>query len=138
MTPTQAVALCRLVKACCPQQQIDAYTPDAWGPLLEDKRFEDCQLAVQNLAKRQPFISPSEIRDEVRRIRNDRLDRTELPTPPRHLADDPVAELAWRKEAIRAIGDGREIPVPPEPDQLTPRDMRALPEFPSPPEEDAA
>jgi hypothetical protein len=73
MTPLEATTLCRLAKAMCPQQAVDEYTPDAWHMLLEDARFVDAKEALVNLARRQPFVAPSEILAEVKRIRGKRI-----------------------------------------------------------------
>lgn len=107
MTNAEAVLLCRYTKACCPQQQFDQFTPDAWFELLNDFRFEDCKLAVTQLAKRQPFVAPAEIRDEVHRIRTKRIDLGPTLTPPPDL--DPVATNEWLREARRRVADGEHI-----------------------------
>lgn len=109
MTPTEAVALCRLVKACCPQQQVDEFTPNAWHGLLEDLRQEDCLTAVKALGRRQPFIAPAEIRDEVRRIRNDRLERVDPRNliPPAELSD--LVQIEWLKDRRAEIADDRPL-----------------------------
>lgn len=59
--------LTRYVKACCPQQAIDEYTPDAWHDLLGNLGLADCRAAVAAVAKRQPFVAPAEIIAEVKR-----------------------------------------------------------------------
>lgn len=61
MTPTETVILCRLVKALCPQQAIDSYTPDAWHEVLGHLDLEECRQAVITAARRKPFIAPAEI-----------------------------------------------------------------------------
>ena len=99
MSPAEAVMLCRFAKACCPQQQFDEYTPDAWHELLGDLRFDDCKAAVVAVTQRQPFVAPAEIRTEVRRVRYDRVDKFGHIEPPPGLEDDPRAE--W--DAIAAI-----------------------------------
>lgn len=104
MTGTEALMLVRLVRAMCPQQKLDEYTPDAWAMVLDDLRFEDCRQAIKNLGARQVFIAPSEIRTEVRRIRRDRLDRTLLPIPPFDLT--PLQTLEWQRRVTRQIADG--------------------------------
>ena len=125
MTPSEAVALTRYVKACCPQQQIDGYTPDAWYDLLDDLELADCLAAVKVVCKRQPFIAPAEIRAEVRRVRNDRLAREIVPAPPPELTDEPGRYRPELQAAIRRIADDktkhlaiagpvREDPPPPE------------------------
>ena len=75
MNPAESLLLCRYVKAACPQQAVDKYTPDTWHDLLGDLDFEQASSAVKELCKRQPFVSPSEVRDEVKAIRARRIDR---------------------------------------------------------------
>jgi len=110
VTPSEAVALTRYVKACCPQQQIDDYTPDAWFDLLGDLSMADCHEAVKVVGKRQPFIAPAEIRAEVRRVRNDRLSREITPVPPREVADEPGRYRSELNAEVRKIADGLSIP----------------------------
>jgi hypothetical protein len=106
MTPREAVKLTRYVKACCPQQAFDEYTSDAWHDLLGDLDADECTRAVAEVAKRQPFVAPAEIRAEVRRIRNERLRNSDLAIPP----GDPADEESYRRSLAnirRHIGDGR-------------------------------
>ena len=109
MKPSEAVILTRLVKAACPQQVIDDYTPDAWFDLLGDLSFDDCRAAVVAVGQRQPFIAPAEIRAEVRRVRRDRIDRAIPAAPPAELADNPGRYRAELKAQIRRIADGRSM-----------------------------
>lgn len=67
MTNEETVLLTRYVKACCPQQAIDRYTPDAWHDLLGDLALNECRAAAAAIARRQPFVAPSEIIAEVSR-----------------------------------------------------------------------
>ena len=73
MTRPEAVTLCRLAKASCPQQAFDEYTPDAWFELLRDLRFEDCKDALFAVVRESPFVAPAEIRAHIKRVRSDRL-----------------------------------------------------------------
>ncbi len=66
MNSQEATALCRLVKAACPAQKFDEYTPDVWAPMLANVDFDAAQKAVVEIGKRQPWISPSDIIAEVR------------------------------------------------------------------------
>jgi len=109
VTPSEAVALTRYVKACCPQQQIDQYTPDAWHDLLGDLELADCLTAVREVCKRQPFIAPAEIRAEIRRARNDRLAREIVSAPPAELTDEPGRYKAELEAGIKRIADGRSV-----------------------------
>lgn len=110
MTREETVLLCRYVRACCPQQAIDQYTPDAWYDLLGDLRLDDCRQAVKAVAQRQPFVAPAEIRAEVRRIREERIGPAGPglgPVPPPADPDDPKGYLAAMRAQQRAVGDGR-------------------------------
>jgi hypothetical protein len=125
VTPMETLALTRYVKACCPQQAIDEYTPDAWHELLKDLNAEECRVAVTAVAKRQPFVAPAEVRAEVRRIREARLARTPLPAPAAELTDSPgryrdvllahVERIANGFGLLRAIGPGPIEGEPPRP-----------------------
>jgi hypothetical protein len=126
VTPQEAVKLCRLTQACCPAQKFDAYTPDAWMDLLSDIRFEDAAAAVKEVARKQPFVSPSEIRAEVRRVRSKRIAEDvihELHPPADLDPDDARAYISWLSEAIRALGDGE---VPEKPRNLVQGNVRQL------------
>jgi hypothetical protein len=111
VTPQETVTLARYVRALCPQQRFDEYTPDAWHDVLGAHRLDDARQACANLAARQPFISPAEIVAEVRRIRGARLgDTPPAYDPPR--GDETGAEYVARRRAqLAAIGDGREQPL---------------------------
>ena len=114
MTPREAIILVRYVKACCPQQAIDEYTPDAWHELLGDLALDDCRSAVAAVARRQPFVAPAEIRAEVARIRSDRIgpDGPGLQAiPPAADPDDVHAYKAALLEQRRVAADGRALPA---------------------------
>lgn len=125
MTAQEAVLLCRMAKAACPQQQFDQYTPDMWHELLGDLRFDDARMALVQVVKKQPFIAPAEIRDEVKRIRSKRLLDYGYVTPPAELADNPAAEQAWLYTTLQAIADGDIGPgdLPERPQELLTRIM---------------
>lgn len=110
MTPSETVMLTRYVQACCPQQHIDDYTPDAWYDLLSDLTLGDCKAAVADVAKRQPFVAPAEIRTEVRRVRTSRLTHEIVPAPPHEVADQPGRYRAELSAEIRKIADGKAVP----------------------------
>ena len=109
MTPKETVLLTRYVKACCPQQQMDEYTSDAWHDLLGDLPLADCKAAVADIAKRQPFVAASDIRAEVTRMRHERIkDAGGVPAPPPELLDDPRAYGAALQAGATALADGRD------------------------------
>jgi hypothetical protein len=124
MTPEEAIALCRFTAACCPSQKIDEYTPNAWGLLLEDIRFEDAKDAVVQVARKQPWVSPAEIIAAVKKLRGDRISKYGEIVPPADLDPDNVEEYRkWLRAAREAIGDGAAPPPVPE---LAKRDMKQL------------
>ena len=110
MNRQEAVTLTRLVKAACPAQAIDEYTPNAWHPLLDDLVFDDCTAALRILGRQKEFISPADIRAQVQRIRNDRIERAFIPPPPAELADNPQAYKRALAENVRKAADG-ELPA---------------------------
>jgi hypothetical protein len=119
MNTAESLTLCRYVKAACPQQAFDEYTPDAWHDLLGDLRFIDCKDAARTITQRQPFCAPAEIRSEVRRIRADRIAKAEHSFDPTGVRDYG----AWLGLMRQRAGDGefeaamRELPA---------RDMRGI------------
>lgn len=105
MKPTDAAKLCKFAKAACPAQAIDQDTPAAWYVLLADLRFEDAMEALVNVARKQPFVAPAEIRAEVRRLRGGRLSAFgPIPAPPSELS--PVEQQQWIRDAQSRIADG--------------------------------
>jgi hypothetical protein len=69
MTPDEAVILARYVRALCPQQKFDEYTPDAWHDVLRGYLLDEARTAAALIAGRQAFVAPGEIATEIRRTR---------------------------------------------------------------------
>jgi hypothetical protein len=112
MTNEETVILTRYVKAACPQQAMDRYTPDAWHDMIGDLSLAECkQAVVAMVGRRQPFIAPAEIRTEVARIRTERIARSVIPAPPPELCDDPPAYRQALQAATRQAADGHGIPA---------------------------
>jgi hypothetical protein len=78
MNDDQVAALIRMVKALCPAQRFDEYTPDAWLLVLDDIPFEAAVAALKPLARSCRFIAPADIADEIRRQRAARPDSKTL------------------------------------------------------------
>jgi hypothetical protein len=111
MKRTQVVELTRAVKAVCPGQPIDQYTPDAWHPLLKDYTLPDCLAAVAVIGQDRTFIAPSDIIAEIRRVRRQRIADAFIPAPPRDLLADPDAYRASLRQARQAIAAGHQPPA---------------------------
>ena len=118
MNQTEAIMLCRLVKAVCPSQALDQYTPDAWALILRHIDYNDAKQAVIDIASRplEPgksrYIEPGHIIAQVRRIRAQRLtDHGPLIPPPG--LDGTTQYLAWIRQAVAVVASGGSLPTPP-------------------------
>ena len=118
MSPEETVALCRLVKAVCPSQALDQYTPDAWALILRHIDYNDAKQAVIDIASRplEPgksrYIEPGHIIAQVKRIRAQRLaDHGPLIPPPG--LDGTTEYLAWIRQASAVVASGGSLPTPP-------------------------
>jgi hypothetical protein len=105
MNAQEAATLCRAVKSVCPQQKFDEFTPDFWQPLLADIDFQDAKRALIEVAKRQPFVSPAEIRAEVAASKRRMVAAIPPVTPPWQL-EDGAPEQRWIADYRHAIADG--------------------------------
>lgn len=72
MNEAEIAKLLRFVHALCPAQKFDEYSPDAWELVLGDVPFDDAREALKKLGQQLRFIAPSDIAQEVRRVRNAR------------------------------------------------------------------
>lgn len=121
MTPEEIVVLARYVRALCPQQKFDEYTPDAWHDVLGEYRLDEARAAAARVAKGQPFVSPSEIIDAIKRQREDTARDFQGPglaaAIPDADPDDVTAYLAAIRQQRYRAASGLE---------LTPRPMAEL------------
>jgi hypothetical protein len=115
MNSQQAAILCRYVRALCPQQKFDEYTPDAWHDVLRNYLLEEARTAAATLAGKQAFVAPGEIATEIRRMHADRLGRHTDPTPNAD-PDDVHAYKAEIAATRHAVATGQQ---PPDTHELT-------------------
>ena len=138
MSPEETVALCRLVKAICPSQALDQYTPDAWALILRHIDYNDAKQAVIDIASRplEPgksrYIEPGHIIGGVRRIRAKRIEDYGPVSPPAGL--DTAGYMDWLRETRHLIGSGLpparqavEVTAVPNGAELIAAIMQALP-----------
>lgn len=59
------VTLTRYIKALCPQQAIDGFTPIVWHDVLGHLELAECREAAIAVSRRQPFIAPAELVAEI-------------------------------------------------------------------------
>lgn len=113
MNPSETVMLARYVKALCPQQKFDEYTPDAWHDVLADFALADARAAAAAVARRQPFVSPAEIIDEIRKIRDERADGYQGPGLSAEIPDADPDDVQAYLSALRGMrtraADGLEM-----------------------------
>lgn len=110
MNPAEAVMLVRYVRALCPQQKFDEYTPDAWYDVLSEHDFEACKAACLALSRRQPFIAPAEIVEAVRMERRPRLENFRY--EPEDPDESPRDYLRRLRAQLADFADGRREPMP--------------------------
>lgn len=103
MTPDETVALARYVRALCPAQRFDEYTPDAWHDLLHRYTRDEARAAAAAVAGRQAFVAPGEIATEIRRARAVRMAadaETEAPNVDPDNAIDYARALRGRRNGV--------------------------------------
>ena len=138
MSPEETIALCRLVKAVCPSQALDQYTPDAWALILRHIDYNDAKQAVINIAGlplepgKSRYIEPGHIIGGVRRIRSQRIEDYGPVSPPAGL--DTAGYMDWLRETTHLIGSGLpparqavEVTAVPNGAELIAAIMQALP-----------
>lgn len=114
MNTAEVLQLCRLVKACCPSQVFDAYTPDAWALILGGYDYDDAKRAVAEMVSapldpgKARYIEPGHIIGGIGRIRRQRLEGA-MPEPPSGLGTDDY--LAWLRTTRAAVASGTYVPT---------------------------
>lgn len=101
MTPDETVMLARYVRALCPQQKFDEFTPDAWHDVLEDFSLLECRSAAAEMARRQPFVSPAEIIAVIRQRRGDNARDIQGPGLPAAIPDADPDDVEAYLAAVR-------------------------------------
>ncbi|MGW0933152.1 zinc finger domain-containing protein [Streptomyces sp. NPDC002644] len=111
MTPDEIVVLARYVRALCPAQKFDEYTPDAWADLFGGTPYSlaDCRQGAARAAAKKPFVSPAEIIAEVKQLREERLETFQYEPVPGD--DDTTVYLAAYRQQRAACADGTRPPV---------------------------
>lgn len=111
MTPDETVVLARYVRALCPQQKFDEYTPDAWHDVIGEYSLASARSAAAAVARRQPFVSPAEIIDEITAQRSDAAVDIQGPGLPAEIPDadpdDVPAYLAAVRQQRTRAADGQ-------------------------------
>jgi len=81
MTCEEVTKLCRYIKAACPSQSMDEFTPVVWTEILPAHySLDECRAAVIAIKQRQTWVDVSDIIAEVKRARRADLESLVLPT----------------------------------------------------------
>jgi hypothetical protein len=113
MKPEETVVLARYVRALCPQQRFDEYTPDAWHDVLGDLPLDGARTAAATVARRQPWVSPAEIIAEYEQRRTTAAVDIQGPGLPAEIPDadpdDVPAYLAAVREQRHRGAEGQPL-----------------------------
>lgn len=111
MTEDEVVLITRYVRAVCPQQKIDEYTSDTWEDFLLPYSVDETRAAIRaHITRGNAFISIGEIVAEIRKARNNRINRHTESEPPHGAFGEASYRTALLDER-KAIADGRAEPV---------------------------
>jgi hypothetical protein len=79
-----------------------------WLGMVGDLTYADAAQAVAaHYRESRDWIMPSDIRSRVNEVRRERLKNAPALDPPREVADDPAAYVAWLAGARKKIADGQ-------------------------------
>lgn len=112
MTDEEVVVLAGYVRALCPQQRFDEYTPDAWYDVLHDYTLDEARTAAATIAGRQAFVAPGEIATEVRKARRTLISVDAETEPPTADPNDVPLYLRQVRTHRRNVATGRTPAIP--------------------------
>ncbi|WP_370421975.1 hypothetical protein AB8O64_27695 [Streptomyces sp. QH1-20] len=103
MTPEETVALTRYVRAICPGQRMDEFTPDAWHDVLAPYDLTDARAAVVALVDGgAAFVAVGEITARVRQMRASRSRHIHGPGQSPEVPDADPDDIPAYLAAVRA------------------------------------
>lgn len=114
MNAAEVLQLCRAVKAFCPSQKIDHYTPDAWLTILGRYNYADARAVVEELAAiptepgKATYIEPGNIIGGINRLTAKRNAEAPVANPPSGLTANEYLE--WRRNIRSANGQTPALP----------------------------
>lgn len=113
MNHSETTLLVVYVRAYCPQQKFDEYTPDAWHEVLGQYTLDEAKAAVRALiTEGAVFVAPGEIVTRIRKARAAILDRHTEVEPPEAatLADYRRGLYAERRAVAAGLIPPNDIP----------------------------
>ena len=82
----------------------------AWHTVVGDLPLDDCLAAVRgHYTDTTDWLMPAHVRQRVKAMRRDRIDRAIPAAPPAEVADAPGRYKAALEAGIRRIADGRSM-----------------------------
>lgn len=128
MNIQESILLLRKVRAHCPSQKIDEYTPEAWAEALADMSYRDANDAVVWIVRqpldlgRSRYIEPGHLIGALPQVRrNRRIQFGDIVTPPElQNSECYQQEHEYHRQVHRMITDGSLLPgqAQPTPAQL--------------------
>lgn len=126
MTPEETVLLARYVRALCPQQKFDEYTPDAWHDVLGDFTLDEARAAAATVARQQAFVAPGEIATEVRKARRALVSVDAETEPPNVDPNNVPLYLRQIRTHRRNVATGQTPAIPALTAAVTEADISAM------------
>lgn len=106
MKNSEASALLTLA-AAFDRRTVGKADAQAWALALGDIRLDDAREAVvAHFSESSEWLTPAHVRKLVRQIRAARIGDTSSLNPPPELADEPMREIAWKRELRNNLADG--------------------------------
>lgn len=126
MTEEDTVLLVGYVRALCPQQKFDEYSPDAWYDVLHDYSLDEAKTAAASVASRQPFVAPGEIATEVRKQRRALVSVDAETEPPAADPNNVPLYLRTLRTHRRNVATGHTPAIPALTAAVTEADVAAM------------
>lgn len=110
MSTADAVHLVTMLRVACPQQRVEEGTETVWATMMTRARITraDAEEAIVELGLRTKWIAPSDVVEEVKRIRARRIDATPVSAIVHPIdTGDPDEYRRIAQARTREAADGR-------------------------------
>src|SRR6266436_2116926 len=106
MTSDEVFDLLEVI-AACDRRTVGESDADVWEALVGDLELNDARIAVlAHYRESREFVMPADIRQRVKDMQIQRLERTPVPPPPAELTDNPQAYIAALRGSAQQIASG--------------------------------
>lgn len=109
MTPSE-VADILTAAAMFDRRTVGTADAMAWHAVVGDLPFDDALAAVRaHYTEGNDWLMPAHVRQRVKAMRRDRIERQIAPAPAPELTDNPVRYRESLEASIRSIADGKQV-----------------------------